>query len=221
MTIRSSINCPIVFCLPTACYFSREKPLVKPTAHGSLFIIFAFAIYFPLHLFANLLNQNSKISCCSLFVLRFIYPIYHFYLMLFSYLEAPYPKGIDNPFNTSGCEYLLFLCRCCLRGVRRFSYWFDNLGLITEGKYLPSLYCIIPSSLGKYRRSSSRHQKEFLAPLPGRIFNNNQVPNHKSDLLAIYFIFHLPLIFLSPTSQKFSVLFALFFVRRFLVRSVF
>ena len=33
----------------------------------------------------------------------------------------------------SGCEYLLFVCRCCLRGVRRFSYWFDNLGLITEG----------------------------------------------------------------------------------------
>ena len=53
--------------------------------------------------------------------------------MLFAYLEAPCLKGIDNPFNTSGCEYLLFVCRCCLRGVRRFSYWFDNLGLITEG----------------------------------------------------------------------------------------
>ena len=44
-----------------------------------------------------------------------------------------YPKGIDNPFNTSGCEYLLFVCRCCLRCVAWFSYWFDNLGLITEG----------------------------------------------------------------------------------------
>ena len=44
-----------------------------------------------------------------------------------------YQKGIDNPFNTSGCEYLLFVCGCCLRGVRRFSYWFNNLGLITEG----------------------------------------------------------------------------------------
>jgi hypothetical protein len=31
----------------------------------------------------------------------------------------------------------------------------------------------------------------------------------------------LPLVFLSPTSQKITVLFALFFVRRFLVRSVF
>ena len=29
------------------------------------------------------------------------------------------------------------MCRCCFRGVRRFSYWFDNLGLITEG----NTYC--------------------------------------------------------------------------------
>ena len=44
-----------------------------------------------------------------------------------------YPKRIDNPFNTSGCEYLLFVCRCHSRIVAWFSYWFDNLGLITEG----------------------------------------------------------------------------------------
>ena len=46
MIIWSSINCPTVICLPTVCYFSREKPLVKPTAPGSLSHIFAFAIYF-------------------------------------------------------------------------------------------------------------------------------------------------------------------------------
>ena len=40
------INCPTVICLPTICYFSREKPLVKSTAPGSLSHIFAFAIYF-------------------------------------------------------------------------------------------------------------------------------------------------------------------------------
>ena len=74
--------------------------------------------------------------------------------------------------------------------------------------------------MGKYRRSSSRHQKEFLAPLPGRIFNIYQVPNHKSHLLAIYIICHLPLIFLSPTSKKIAVLFALLFVRRFPVGSL-
>ena len=46
---------------------------------------------------------------------------------------APYPKGIDNPLNTSGCECLLFVCRGCLRCVAWFSYWFDNLGFISEG----------------------------------------------------------------------------------------
>ena len=43
------------------------------------------------------------------------------------------PEGIDNPFNSSGCNVLLFLCRCCLRCVAWFSYWFDNLGFISGG----------------------------------------------------------------------------------------
>ena len=52
MIIWSSINCPIVICLPTVCYFSREKPLVKPTAPGSSFSyifacdLFSFAFIF-------------------------------------------------------------------------------------------------------------------------------------------------------------------------------
>ena len=36
-------------------------------------------------------------------------------------LGRRYPKGIDNPFYTSGCEYLLFVCRGCLRCVAWFS----------------------------------------------------------------------------------------------------
>ena len=55
-----------------------------------------------------------------------------------------YPKGIDNPFNTLGCEYLLFVCRCCSRSVAWFPYWFDNLGLITEGN---TYRCCAASSL--------------------------------------------------------------------------
>ena len=43
----------------------------------------------------------------------------------------------------------------------------------------------------------------------------NQVPNHKSHLLAIYIISHFPLVFISPTSQKKSL-----FIRR-LFRSPF
>ena len=65
-----------------------------------------------------------------------------------------------------------------------------------------------PFLFGKYRRSFKRHQKELLVPLPGRICNIYRVPNLKSHLLTIYIIFHLPLVFLSPTSQKIAVLFA-------------
>ena len=58
--------------------------------------------------------------------------------------QRRYPKGIDNLFNTSGCEWLLFVCRICLRGVAWFSYWFDNLDLITEGN---TYRCCATSSL--------------------------------------------------------------------------
>ena len=84
-------------------------------------------------------------------------------------------------------------------------------GKPTHAEEVAPLCCIIPSSLGKYRRSFKPHQKEFLAPLLGRIFNIYQVPNHKSHLLSIYIICHLPLVFLSPTSQKIAVLFASLF----------
>ena len=36
------------------------------------------------------------------------------------------------------------MCRSCLRGVAWFSYWFDNLGLITEGN---TYRCYTASSL--------------------------------------------------------------------------
>ena len=36
MIIWSAINFPTIICSPTVCYFSREKPLVKPTTPESL-----------------------------------------------------------------------------------------------------------------------------------------------------------------------------------------
>ena len=48
-------------------------------------------------------------------------------------MRRRYSEGIDNPFNTSGCEVLLSVCRGCLCCVAWFSYWFDNLGFISEG----------------------------------------------------------------------------------------
>ena len=70
MVIWSSSNCPIVIRLPTVCYFSQEKPLVKPTGPWSLFIIFAFAIYFLLHLFSDLLKQKFKKYLAAIYLFR-------------------------------------------------------------------------------------------------------------------------------------------------------
>ena len=92
-------------------------------------------------LFSDLLNQKYKNT-----LLRFIL-IYFFAFDLSIYykftsrplptLRRHTPKGTDNPFNTSGCEWLLFVCRGGLRCVAWFSYWFDNLGFISKG----NTYC--------------------------------------------------------------------------------
>ena len=82
MIIWSSINFPTAICLPTVCYFSWEKPLVKPTAPGLFLILFAFAIYFFFaFVFRSIIPKNQKIPCYtfSLFILfrvllRSIYP---------------------------------------------------------------------------------------------------------------------------------------------------
>ena len=109
-------------------------------------------------------------------------------------------KGLTNPLTrrvASGC----YLCASDVY-VLLIGSPTGSITLVSSlRKYLPLLCCIIPSSLGKYRRSFKRHQKEFLAPFSGRIFNIYQVPNHKSHLLAIYIIFHL-LSFSSPPLHK-------------------
>ena len=137
MIIWRSINCPTVICSPTVCYFSREKPLAKPTAPGLLSLLFAFAIYFSLaFIFRSIKPKIQKYLAAfyfHLFYLAFDLTIYYNFLPSMHRFWRRYPKGIDNPFNTSGCEVLLFVCRGCLRCVAWFSYWFDNLGFKSEG----------------------------------------------------------------------------------------
>src|SRR5215216_2221040 len=68
---------------------------------------------------------------------------------------------MDNPSLTSGCKYLFFVCRSCLCGVVWFSYWFDNLGLITKGN---TYRCCAASSLplwGNTDVASSRIKRNF------------------------------------------------------------
>ena len=134
MIIWSSINFPTVIRLPTVCYFSQEKLLVKPTAPVSLSHIICLCdlLYLPF-IFRSTKPKNTKIPCCNLFYLAFDISIFTTLSCSFAYRWRCSPKGIDNPFNTSGCEVLLFVCRSCLRCVAWFSYWFDNLGFISEG----------------------------------------------------------------------------------------
>ena len=128
LNTMASINCPTVICSPIVCYFSREKPLVKPTAPWSSFSIICLAIYFSFAFSFRYIKPKKKQKYLVVFHL------YLFYLAfdLSIYYNLPHvrlpilrrrtPEGIDNPFNSSGCEVLLFVCRCCLRCVAWFSY---------------------------------------------------------------------------------------------------
>ena len=128
MIILSSINFPTVICSPTVCYFSQEKPLVKPTAPGSYFSYICLCdLIFACFYFQTYSTKNIKILCCTFFYLRSIYSIYYNLFPSVHHLWRCYLKGIDNPFNTSGCEWLLFVYMGCLRFVAWFSYWFDTL----------------------------------------------------------------------------------------------
>src|SRR3989337_1440424 len=133
--ICSSINCPTVICLPVVCYFSREKPLVKSTAPGSLLYyiclrdLFLFCFYF-----SDLLVPKYKNTLLQFIIIYFFSRSREIYLSnLLQFYLSFYLGGIDNPSFTSGCKYLFFVCRYRLRSVAWLSYWFDNLGLITEG----------------------------------------------------------------------------------------
>ena len=110
MIIWSSINCPTTICSPTVCYFSREKPLVKPTAPGSSFSYICLRYTFPLHFYSDLLNQKYKNT-----LLHFIlFAIYFFNLLQFSPVSVPISgvvsrKGLTTPLTrrvASGC----YLC---------------------------------------------------------------------------------------------------------------
>ena len=114
--------------------FSREKPLVKSTAPESLLY---YICLHDLFLFAFILRSINPKTQKYFFALYFICDL--FIQSITTFLPSHtnfwrcYPKGIDNPFNTSGCKYLFFVCRYHLHSVSWFSYWFDNLCLITEG----------------------------------------------------------------------------------------
>ena len=99
----------------------------------------SFSYYLPLRsilfafIFRSIKLKIQKYLAALYFIWCSIYQIITTLSRLFANFWRCCSKGIDNPFYTSGCKYLLFVRRCCLRSVAWFSYWFDNLGFITEG----------------------------------------------------------------------------------------
>ena len=115
--IHFSINCPTVICLPTVCYFSREAtseiygPWVCLSSYTFISILLlAFPIYLLL-LFQIYIIKNPKIFRWVLFPFILLasinLSIYHITL----------PKRDWQPLYASGCEYLLFVCRCRLHNL--------------------------------------------------------------------------------------------------------
>ena len=143
--------------------FSQENPLVKPTTPGSSFSYICFAIYFSFaFLFRSIKPKNTKIPCCNLF-LFILFNVRSINLLQFPHVCLPIlrrrtPKGIDNPFNT----WVVRICYLCA-GAVYVVFCGSPTGSITLvsslREILLSLCCIIPSSLEKYRRSSSRHHE--------------------------------------------------------------
>ena len=110
----------------------------------------------------------------------------------------------------SGCEDLLSVCRCCLRGVAWFSYWFHNLGFITEGN---TYRCCAASSLplwGNTDVASRGSKKDLWRRCRGGLRTGQDIPSTHHKL------FSLALHYLSFTSRfplphfTFAVLFSLF-----------
>ena len=173
--------------------FYREKPLVKSMAPG---------VYFPSYIFRSIKPKIQKYLTALYFIRDLFIPSIIFLSCPFANFWRCYPEGIDNPFNTSDCEYLLFVCTCCLRSFAWFSYWFDNLGFITEGNTYRMCAASSLPLWGKYERRYELSKGNFWHRCRGDIINIYQVPSHKSHLLEIYIICHLPLVFISPTSQN-------------------
>ena len=213
--IWSSINCPTVICLPTICYFSREKPLVKPMAPGSLF-----------HHISSLFHHTSFRSTI---LAIFYFPIYKpkipkIFTLLFIYLYQVSllqvtMKGLTTPL--SHWVQVVWLFVQVFGDLCIVSYWIDTLVLKVREILISTLMHHPLLFKGKTNASSRSSKKNFWCRSRGdlRQVKTYQVPIINSYLLH-YVILHSPLVFLSTASQKFVVLFTLFFVHHFLVGSI-
>ena len=119
-------------------FFSREATSETYGPRVSFSYYLPLRSTFPLLLF--FISIKPKIQKYLAVFYSYLFYLAFDLLIYYNFISRPLPilrrrtpEGIDNPFNTSGCEDLLSVCRGCLRCVAWFSYWFDNLGFISEG----------------------------------------------------------------------------------------
>jgi hypothetical protein len=134
MIIYGSINYPTVICLPIALLFSWEKPLVKPTAPGSLLHHICFRDLFFIHFcFQIYWYKKPKILCCN-----FLSPFQS--IISLSRDWQPLDRVVVRRF--------VFLCAGAVHGVFDDSPSGSITLVLNWGKYFSACY-IIPSSSGK------------------------------------------------------------------------
>ena len=96
ITLRFSIHCSTIICSPTVCFLSREKPLVKPMALGSIFH----------HIFLVLQTKKPKNTLLQFIYFYFVLCFSNIlYLSLSDLILASDPEGIDNPFFALGPSF--------------------------------------------------------------------------------------------------------------------
>ena len=119
ITLRFSINCSTVICLPTICFLLREKPLVKPMA----------PVYLTSYIFRSINQKTQKIPRCNLFVFTLFYVLVIFYIYLYqiSPLQVTM-KGLTTPL-LRWVQVFDCLCRCIDWRLACISYWIDTLVL--------------------------------------------------------------------------------------------
>ena len=149
---------------------SREKPLVKPMAPGSLFHI----IKSRLHL------ASFRSSILQSFTFRSInqkyqkYLLYHLSISIRSHF-CKWPWRDWQPIYRVGCEVLVCLCRYERLACSLLLDWYLDSQKLRE--ILTLLCCITLSSSRENQRMLKRQQEGFLAPLPGRSTPSQDIPS--------------------------------------------
>src|SRR6266496_6640637 len=116
ITLRFSINCSTVICLPTILFAFKREASSETYGPGSIFLI----------IFSDLYIKNTKNT-----LLQFIYfqvlVIFYIYIYQISPLQVTV-KGLTTPLSR-WVQVFECLCRCIYWGLVRFSYWIDTLVL--------------------------------------------------------------------------------------------